>query len=73
MGDAWLEAFRWQASSYRGQLCADELWSTPAHGLSPSAGAFAKYFDNPPVICNDKFVSVLIVFGALAIYRKHVM
>jgi hypothetical protein len=44
-----------------------------AHGLSLSAAVSPKYFDNPPVICNDNFVSVLIVFGTQAFYRKHVM
>jgi hypothetical protein len=44
-----------------------------AHGASLSTAVSPKYFDNPPVICNDNFVSVLIVFATLAFYRKHVM
>jgi hypothetical protein len=44
-----------------------------AHGASLSTATSPKYFDNPAVICNDNFVSVLIVFGTLAFYPKHVM
>jgi hypothetical protein len=44
-----------------------------AHGASLNTATSPKYFDNPAVICNDNFVSVLIVFGTLAFYPKHVM